>query len=408
MQSRRAFLAGAVAAPAVMKSANEKRGYRWEEIEKILARGDLKGRLTRDDLPTPALLLDLDAFEDNVARMFRFLKERNRAVRPHGKTHKCSEIAKYLVRQGAAGACAAKIGEAEAFARDGVRGILLTTPPVGRFRVERAVRLASKAPDTIFAVDSEQNARDLNEATGARRLRLNLAIDIHFGRTGVLPGEPAAALAEKIASLPHARFAGIQAYSGAASHTVGFENRKRFSVEAMSQAVETRRLLEKKGIACPLVSGGSTGTYNIDSEIDGVTEIQPGSFMFMDLDYNRIGGADGPVYRDFKNSLTVLTTVISRPTADVAIVDGGLKAFSTDKPIVPAAKGVEGVTYSWAGDEHGRLAAAAGPAPVEVGDRIEFIIPHCDPSVNLYDRIFCLRGENVEAAWRISARGLSQ
>ena len=215
------------------------------------------------------------------------------------------------------------------------------------------------------------------------------------------------ALAEKIASLPHARFAGIQAYSGAASHTVGFENRKQFSMEAMSQAVETRRLLEKKGIACPLVSGGSTGTYNIDSEIDGVTEIQPGSFMFMDLDYNRIGGADGPVYRDFKNSLTVLTTVISHPTAGVAIVDGGLKAFSTDKPIVPAAKSVEGVTYSWAGDEHGRL-AAAGPVPVEVGDRIEFIIPHCDPSVNLYDRIFCLRGDKVEAAWTVSARGLSQ
>jgi D-serine deaminase-like pyridoxal phosphate-dependent protein len=128
----------------------------------------------------------------------------------------------------------------------------------------------------------------------------------------------------------------------------------------------------------------------------------------MDLDYNRIGGAGGPVYQDFKNSLTVLTTVVSRPADDTAIVDGGLKAFSTDKPFVPEAKSREGVTYSWAGDEHGRLTLASGAVPLNVGDRVEFIIPHCDPSVNLYDRIFCLRSNTVEAVWAISARGRSQ
>jgi D-serine deaminase-like pyridoxal phosphate-dependent protein len=408
MQSRREWIAGAFAAPALLRASTGRPGRSWAEIENILARGDVKGKLSREDLPTPALLLDLDAFEANVAKMFGYLKQRGRAVRPHGKTHKCPAIARYLIRAGAAGACAAKISEAEAFALDGVRGILITTPVIGRHKIERAVRLAAKAPDTILCADNGRNVSDLNEAAGAAGVKLNVAVDLHIGgRTGIRPGEPAAALAESIASQPNLRFAGIQAYAGQASHTIGFEERRKVSREVMGQAVETKQLLTKKGIACPLLTGGSTGTYNIDSEIDGVTELQPGSFIFMDIDYNRIGGASGPVYDDFRNSLTVLTTVISRPAEDLAIVDGGLKAFSTDKPFVPEAKDVPGLTYSWAGDEHGRVQFAQASA-LSVGDRVEFIVPHCDPSVNLYDRIFCLRGGVVEEAWTISARGRSQ
>jgi D-serine deaminase-like pyridoxal phosphate-dependent protein len=138
-----------------------------------------------------------------------------------------------------------------------------------------------------------------------------------------------------------------------------------------------------------------------------VTELQPGSFMFMDTDYNRIGGQDGPVYRDFANALTVVTTVVSR-RPNVAIVDGGYKAFSTDRPFTPEVKGLPGVTYTWAGDEHGRLDLTNAPADVKLGDRIEFVVPHCDPSVNLYDRFYCLRGDRVEAIWPIAARGMSQ
>ncbi|MCS6952852.1 MAG: DSD1 family PLP-dependent enzyme [Bryobacterales bacterium] len=408
MTSRRVFLTGALAAPFVRRSA-AKTGYSFAEIERMLERGDIRGRLSKDDLPTPALLLDLDAFEANVAKMARYLKERHRGFRPHGKTHKCSEIAKYLIRAGANGACAAKLSEAEVFARDGVSGILITTPVVGRHKIPRAVRLATRHPDTIFSVDNAANVHDLNDAAAAAKIQLNLAVDLWIGRrTGVPPGEPALGLARLIESLPNVRLAGIQAYSGPASHTVGFENRKRVSEEAMLQAVETRWLFEKHGIPCPLLSGGSTGTYNIDSEIEGVTELQPGSFIFMDLDYNRIGGRDGGEFRDFANSLTVLTTVISRPADDIAIVDGGLKAFSTDKPFVPVAKNLEGVTYSWAGDEHGRLDLSGPARSLKLGDRVEFIVPHCDPSVNLYDRIFCLRGERVETAWKITARGMSQ
>ena len=408
MKSRREFVLGALAAPAVLKSAAT-RGYSWAEIEKIIARGDVRSKLSRDDLPTPALLLDMDAFEANVAKMAGYLRERKRSFRPHAKTHKCPEIARRLVNAGAAGVCAAKLSEAEVFAHDGVWGLLVTTAVIGRHKIERAVRLASRRPDTMFCVDNAQNIRDLNDAAGAAKVRLNLAVDLWVGgRTGIVPGEPAVALAAVVGSLPHVKFAGLQAYAGHASHTVGFDNRTKVSHEAMGQAVETARLLAGKGIACPLVTGGSTGTYNIDSEIDGVTELQPGSFIFMDLDYNRIGGADGPVYRDFRNSLTVLTTVVSKPNDSLAVVDGGLKAFSTDKPYMPEAKGIQGIVYSWGGDEHGRLNIASASTAVNVGDRIEFIVPHCDPSVNLYDRIWCLRGEQVEAVWPISARGMSQ
>jgi len=407
MQTRRAFAASLAAAPAVLRGA---RGYSWTEVERIIARGDVKGKLTRADLPTPALLLDLDGFQHNVDKMVNHARSRNRALRPHGKTHKCPEIARRLIQAGAVGACAAKLSEAEVFARHGIRGLLITTAVVGPYKIERAVRLARVAPDTIFCVDNAQNARDLNDAAAAARIRIDVAVDLWVGgRTGIAPGEPAASLVDALQGMKHLRFAGLQAYAGHASHTKGFQARTRVSREAMGKAVETRRMIERKGIACDLLTGGSTGTYNIDSEIDGVTELQPGSFLFMDVDYNLIGASDGnDFYGDFRNTLTVLTTVVSKPNDSLAIVDGGLKAFSTDKPFPPRYKGADPITYAFGGDEHGKLSFASGAKTLNVGDKAEFIVPHCDPSVNLYDRIFCLRGENVEAVWSIAARGMSQ
>jgi len=388
---------------------SKKRGYRWVEIEKMLARGEVRGKLTRDDLPTPALLLDLDAFSFNVAKMVRHCKDRHLALRPHGKSHKCPEIAKALVRAGAAGACTAKISEAEVFAADGVPGLLVTTAVIGKHKIERAVRLAKRSPDTMFVVDDAHNVRDLNDAARAARITLNVVVDLHVGKkTGIQPCLPALGLVRLVTSLPNLRFAGIQAYAGQASHVVGFAERKKVSREALRPALETRWLFEKNGIQCPMLTGASTGTYNIDSGIQGITELQPGSFIFMDIDYNRIGSRNGAVYTDFRNSLSVLTTVVSKPSIALAIIDAGYKAFATDRPFVPEAKGIEGVVYSWGGDEHGRLDLTKSSAEVNLGDRLEFIVPHCDPSVNLYDRIYCLRGDNVEAVWTIAARGMSQ
>lgn len=406
--TRRTFLGTAAASVIAMP-----RGVR-AQARSLVARAAEKGQLFRDDIPTPALLLDLEGFEWNIARMSSFLKERRRGFRPHGKTHKSPDIAKALVKAGATGSCAAKLSEAETFAKHGIRGLLVTTAVVGKRKIERAVQLAARQADTIFSVDDAQNVRDLNDAAAALKakpsVRLNLAIDLLIGgRTGIPTGQPAVELAKVIASLPHVRLAGLQAYDGGASHTVGFDARKARSLETMGRAVETRRSIEAAGVECPLLSGGSTGTYNIDSELDGVTELQPGSFMFMDMDYNQIGGQDGPVYQDFRNALTVVTTVVSyRP--GTAIVDGGYKAFSTDRPFRPKAKdpALADVPFAWGGDEHGRLDLSKAQREVKLGDRLEFIVPHCDPSVNLYDAIHCLRGDRVEAIWPVAARGMSQ
>jgi D-serine deaminase-like pyridoxal phosphate-dependent protein len=361
----------------------------------------------RHDIPTPALLLDLDAFEWNVARMAAHLAERRRGFRPHGKTHKCPAIAKRLIAAGAVGICAAKLSEAEVFAAHGIRGLLITTAVIGAEKIARAIALASRAPDTIFSADDEQNVRNLNAAAKTDGVTLNVAIDLYFGRTGIAPGAPAQQMAHAIESLPHVRFAGLQAYDASASHVIGYQARAARTRETMAQAIETRRLIEDSGIACPMVSCGSTGTYLIDSEIDGITELQPGSFVFMDVDYGRTGGLDGPVYGEFKQALRVVTTVVSKHET-TAIVDGGYKAFSTDRPFTPEPVDLEGATYAWAGDEHGRLDVSRASRGVSVGDRIEFIPPHCDPTVNLYDRIYALRGDQVEDTWPIAARGMSQ
>jgi D-serine deaminase-like pyridoxal phosphate-dependent protein len=387
------------------------KSYTPEEIDRILDSGDIAGRLSKDDLPTPALLLDLDAFDFNVRKMADHARNSGRALRPHAKTHKCPQIARELIRAGAVGACAAKLSEAETMAAFGIGGLLVTAAIAGPGKIARAVHLAKNNRDIIFTTDSAENVRQLNDAAATVKcsppLVVNLAVELLlFPRTGVAPGEPALALAQLIDSLPHVSFSGLQAYDGASAHVVGFENRRRRSLESMSRAVETRCLLERHGIACELLTGGSTGTYNIDTNIDGITEIQPGSFLFMDVEYGKIGGQDGPVYRDFRTSLTVLSTVI-HSRAGVAIVDAGVKAFATDTPFAPELKNRGDIAYIWAGDEYGRLELSAGGGP-QYGDRLEFVVPHCDPTVNLYDRIFGVRGECVELAWPIAARGKSQ
>ncbi len=382
--------------------------YTWREVDRMLAEGDVKGRLTKADLPTPALIVDLDALEANAQKMIAYVHGTGRAIRPHAKTHKCPEIARYLIASGAVGACAAKLSEAWALAEGGVTGLLVTTAVVGARKIESAIDLARLRPETIFCVDSAQNAGDLNDAAAAAKLTVNVNIDLFVGnRTGIFPGDPAVALAEAIGKLPHLRLAGLQAYAGHASHTVGFDKRRQVSLDAMTPAADTRRALEAKGIACPLLTGGSTGTYNIDTAIDGLNELQPGSFLFMDVDYNRIGSQSGDeFYGDFRNSLFVLTTVVSKPKKEQPVVDAGLKSFSTDKPWPPRWRGGDGLIYNFAGDEHGRLMQPA--VPVEVGDRLEFVIPHCDPTVNLYDRLYVLRGDQVEAVWRVAGRGKAQ
>jgi D-serine deaminase-like pyridoxal phosphate-dependent protein len=363
--------------------------------------------LTKGTIPTPALVLDRVAFESNLQTMAEHCRRANRQFRPHTKTHKCPEIARRQIAAGAVGVCTATVPEAEAMVAGGIPGVLLTSPIVDPLKIARMVRLLKTDPTVMLAVGNSKEAELLAEAAAAADVHVHVLVDIDVGdrRTGVLHGPPAVELAQRIAKSKYLRVVGVQAYAGHASHTVGFDARERVSREAMDKAVTTRRLLQQAGFDAKILSGGSTGTYNIDSAIDGVTELQVGSYIFMDVDYRRIGGRDGnPVYSDFLPSLTVLATVVSATHADRVTIDAGTKAIDTTTTSRAEPKDFPGLTYSKSGDEFGAISFADGAKRPALGDRIEFLVPHCDPTVNLYDRLYVCRGEQVEAVWGIAAR----
>jgi D-serine deaminase-like pyridoxal phosphate-dependent protein len=395
-----------LAATVEIWRSRKKAGYAHEEVERRLLSGKGLSGLTKHELTTPCLLLDLDLLEANIEKMSRHAKVSGVNLRPHGKTHKCPEIALRQIKAGALGLSVATIREAESMAAAGVKGLLITSELIGRSKIERLVKLTRKQSDTMSVVDNLAHARQLSEAAAAAKVNLNVMLDVDPGsrRTGVPGGDEAIALAEKIVRLPNLKLRGIHAYSGASAHVQGYEARREHSTRAMGPALETLARLRRAGFTLEIFSGGSTGTYNIDTALEGMTELQVGSYVFMDVEYRMIGGKSGPVYDDFASSLTVLATVISKNHPDRATVDAGIKAFATDRKFGPDLKDMTGVTYSFGGDEHGILNLQNPSREVKVGDRLEFIVPHCDPSVNLYDRIYCLRGEKVEAVWRVVGR----
>jgi D-serine deaminase-like pyridoxal phosphate-dependent protein len=291
--------------------------------------------------------------------------------------------------------------------RAGIPGVLLTSPIVERRKLERMVRLVKGGGDLMMAVGHPREAELLAEAADAAHVRVSVLLDLDVGdhRFGILPGAPALGLARQIGRYSSLRLRGIQAYSGLSSHTKGFEARREVSLKAMGMAVETRDLLTKDGHEVAMISGGSTGTYNIDCDLTNGIELQVGSYVFMDVGYRGIGGQlGGAVYTDFQPSLTVLTTVVNTTLSDRCSVDAGTKSFATDSPALPEAKNREGLRYKFFGDEFGLLTATEGAKLPRLGERLEFYVPHCDPTVNLYDRIYAMRGETVEAAWPIVAR----
>jgi len=366
--------------------------------------------MNRPEVPTPALLLDLDRFERNVQKMAAFVKGAGKKLRPHAKTHKCPEIARRQIAAGAVGVCVAKVGEAEVMAAAGVRNLLITTEVVGSEKIGRLLGVLERQPETLVVVDHPDNVRELGEAMTRARRVLNVLVDVDVGnrRTGVAPGDPALALARAVVHEPALNLRGLQGYAGHCAHVMGWEERRRTSRRFMGRLMKTRELFERHGMPVDVVTGGSSGTFDIDSELEGLTELQSGSYCVMDLDYRRIGGKSGGDNDAFEMALTVLTTVISVPSAEMAMIDAGLKAFSTDKPFVPEAVEWPGVEYSWAGDEHGRLTVTEPGRLPSLGERIEFFPPHCDPTINLYDRLYAMRGDKVEAVWEISGRGRSQ
>ncbi|MGE0126581.1 MAG: DSD1 family PLP-dependent enzyme [Blastocatellales bacterium] len=399
-------LVAAASAPEIL-IAKTTTGYSHAEIDTRAKSGRGLNGLTKADLVTPALLLDLDLLEANIAKLAANARSAKINLRPHGKTHKCVEIAQRQIKAGAVGLSVATIREAEAMAASGVKGLLITSELVGKPKIERLIKLARRAPDTMSVFDNYDHAKQLSDAAVAAKLTLNVMIDVDPAgrRTGVPPGEQAVALAEKVAWLPNLKLRGIHGYSGASAHVNTFEARRKHSANVMAPVLETFANLKKRGLPVEIMSGGSTGTYNIDSELEGMTELQCGSYVFMDVEYRACGGKSGAIYEDFAPSLTVMATVISRNHSDRATTDAGIKAFATDRAKhLPEIKGATGVTMGFGGDEHGILTFNNPSRDFKIGDRVEFIIPHCDPNVNLYDRLYCVRGENVVDVWRTVGR----
>jgi len=390
--NRRSFLA-ATAGSAVVGAA----GLRVQAGE------DYRGR-ARDELPTPALLVDLDRLESNLRVMADHCRRAGCGFRPHAKTHKCPEIARRQVAAGALGVCVATVPEAEALVAAGIRGVLLTSPVVDRGKCARLAALARHG-EVLAAVGAPRQVELLDEAARDAGVTLDVLVDLDVGdrRTGTLPGEPALELGRLVARSRHLHLRGLQAYAGLASHVVGFERRREVSRQALQHALDTRDLFARHRLEVAILSGGSTGTYNIDSA-GGVTELQVGSYVFMDVDYRRIGGQRGAVYDDFAPSLTVLTTVVSATHPDRVTVDAGTKALDTTVSSRAESRDVPGLSYRPAGDEFGTLTAAAGARLPQLGERLEFLVPHCDPTTNLHDRFYAMRRGRVEAVWPIVAR----
>ncbi len=359
------------------------------------------------EIPTPALLVDLDRFEANLRTMAEQCRKTNCGLRPHAKTHKCPEIAKRQIAAGAVGICVATVPEAEAMAAAGVDGLLLTSPVVEPAKLARLAKLIKKGAKLQLAVGHLRQAQLLAELAAAEQIAFDLLIDVDVGdrRSGSLPGKPAVELAKQIKRHPQLNIRGVQAYAGLASHVVGYQARKRKSREVMADAVDTRGQLRQAGFNASILSGGSTGTYNIDSSLAGMTELQAGSYVFMDVDYRKIGGLDGgAVYKDFQPALTVLTTVVSATHTDRVSVDAGTKAIDTTTSHKPEPVDRPGLVYGRAGDEFGFVTIESGGKLPKLGERLEFIVPHCDPTVHLHDRYYVVRGDEVVDIWPIVAR----
>ena len=354
---------------------------------------------------TPALLLDLDAFEKNLVRMATDATGAGIRLRPHAKSHKCPVIALRQMASGAVGVCCQKVSEAEAMIYGGVPDVLVSNEIVGASKIARLVALTRQARVAVCA-DDAANVVALNAAAVALGVRLSVLVEINVGsnRCGVEPGEPALALAKQIAASSGLRFGGLQAYYGAAQHMREYAERKEAIETAGENIRSTLRLLQQHGLSCEVVSGAGTGTYGFEASSGIWNELQVGSYIFMDADYLKNLKSDGSPGSEFEPSLFVYSTVMSRPTKDRAILDAGLKALSVDAGM-PWLVETQGVEYVRASDEHGRLALHDPSCTLPLGSKVRLIPGHCDPTVNLYDWYVCYRNGRVEALWPITARG---
>jgi D-serine deaminase-like pyridoxal phosphate-dependent protein len=366
---------------------------------------------SRADLNTPVLVVDLDALTRNIARMAEHARAHDLKLRPHSKTHKSPEIARRQLAAGAVGVCCAKIGEAEAMAENGVvTGLHITSPVVSPQAIARLIALNARTEDLMCVVDSVDNVRAIGAeaAKGDKPMALIIDLDPGLHRTGVTSPQAAVEVFEAIRAEPALTYAGLQCYCGAEQHIETFAARR----DAMERKAERVRAaiaaLTAAGGAPAIVTGGGTGTHRIDPMLGVYTELQVGSYVFLDSQYLACElGEDGQPTA-FETSLMVDARVVSANTPGMVTLDAGIKAFATDAgPPLVLAGAPEGSRYAFMGDEHGALILPQGET-LPLGAVVTLAAPHCDPTVNLYDTLHVVRGETLKALWPVSGRGRSR
>jgi 3-hydroxy-D-aspartate aldolase len=362
---------------------------------------------SRAALNTPVLVLDVEAMERNIARMAALAAARGVALRPHAKTHKSVDIAHRQIAAGAVGVCCAKIGEAEVMVDGGVPGVLITSPVAAPAAIVRLAALAARAEGLMAVVDHPEVARAIDAALGEVGAILDVLIDVDPGirRTGVASVEAAVTLAEAIAGCAQLRLRGVQFYCGVQQHLEGYQQRAAAITERTNYLRGVIAALEASGFPCPIVSGGGTGTHHIDMALGVFTELQVGSYVFMDRQYLDCAlTPDDPA--PFEVALAVDSRVVSANHDALVTIDAGFKSLSTDGGAASVRDGAPaGAAFAFMGDEHAALVAPGIGSALRPGDRVTLIVPHCDPTVNLYDHYHVVRDDTLVDIWPVSARG---
>jgi len=357
------------------------------------------------NIDTPALVLDLDNLEHNLTTMADYAKQQNVRLRPHSKSHKCPAIAHQQIALGAVGVCCQKVSEAEVMVNHGILDVLVSNQVVGRTKLDRLAALALQAK-IMVCVDDLSNIEEMNEAAKAFNATINVLVEVNVGsgRCGVLPKEPVLALAEAITSCENLNFSGLQAYHGVAQHIRSYEGRRRAILQATHQVEQTIKLLSMYDIECDVVGGGGTGTFIFEATSGIYNELQVGSYVFMDHDYALNLNDQGKQNNDFKQSLFIKTTVLSKPEDNRCVLDAGLKAYSTDSGL-PVVHNIENAEVLGAADEHTNIRFDSLLPVPSLGDSVTLLPSHCDPTVNLHDWLIGIRNNQVQTLWPIAARG---
>jgi D-serine deaminase-like pyridoxal phosphate-dependent protein len=355
-----------------------------------------------EDIDTPALLLDLDLMERNIARMAETFRGLPAKLRPHAKTHKTPIIGQKQIAAGAIGITCAKLGEAEVMVEGGIRDVLIANQIVGSHKIRRLMSLAHHA-NMMVAVDDVRNVEELSQAAQVATVSVRVLVEVDVGqrRCGVQPGEPALILARQVASAPGLTFAGLMGYEGHLVFVPSLEERVHRVHTDLQALIDTVNLIESHGLPVEIVSAGGTGTALITGRLPRITEIQAGSYVFMDGRYKTIEGVD------FDCALTLLTTIVSRPRPDRIIVDAGMKTLTHEFGL-PRFKGRDDLELLSLSEEHGTVKLHDPSVILRPGEKLAVIPSHGDTTLNIHDYYYGVRNGRVEVVWPIAARGKSR